>query len=123
MANNDKDNDLEQNHKEVLDYLNSCSKDELVKALFDMFQIEQILKDEKNISKDIIRHYAEGCEHLIKKNESLKVERLKFEETVKVLKNRISIKLKSSLIFRIKMMILNLSSRLWDMSLRKVYNP
>ena len=49
MANNDKDDDLEQNHKDVLDYLNSCSKDELVKALFDMFQIEKILKDEKNI--------------------------------------------------------------------------
>ena len=40
MANDDKDDDIEQNHKEVLHYLNSCSKDELVKALFDMFQIE-----------------------------------------------------------------------------------
>ena len=39
MANDDKDDDLDQNHKEVLDFLNSCSKDELVKSLFDMFQI------------------------------------------------------------------------------------
>ena len=38
MANDDNDDDLEKNHKEVLNYLNSCSKDELVKALFDMFQ-------------------------------------------------------------------------------------
>ena len=45
MANDDKDDDLDQNHKEVLDFLNSYSKDELVKALFDMFQIEKILKD------------------------------------------------------------------------------
>ena len=88
MANDDKDDDLEQNYKKVLDYLNSCSKDELVKALFDMFQIEQILKDEKNILEDRIRHYAEGCEDLLKKNESLKAERLKFEETVKVLKEQ-----------------------------------
>ena len=88
MANDDKNDGLEQNHKEVLDYLNSCSKDKLVKALFDMFQIEQILKDEKNILEDRIRHYAEGCEDLLKKNESLKAERLKFEETVKVLKEQ-----------------------------------
>ena len=47
MANDDKHDNLEQNHKEVLDYLNFCSKDELVKALFDMFQTEQIIKDEK----------------------------------------------------------------------------
>ena len=89
MANDDKDDDLEQNHKEVLDYLNSCFKDKLVKALFDMFQIEQILKDEKNILKDRIRRYAEGCEDLIKKDESLKAERLNFKETVKVLKVQI----------------------------------
>ena len=61
MANDDKDDNLEQNHKEVLDVLNSCSKDELVKALFDMFQIEKILKDEKDILENRIRHYAEGC--------------------------------------------------------------
>ena len=36
MANDDKDDDLKQNHKEVLDFHNSCSKDELVKALFDI---------------------------------------------------------------------------------------
>ena len=88
MANDDKDDDLDQNHKEVLDFLNSCSKDELVKALFDMFQIEKILKDEKNIIESGIRHYAEGCEALIKKNESLKAETVKFEKTVKVLKEQ-----------------------------------
>ena len=49
MANDGKDDDLEQRYKEVRDYLNSCSKEELVKALLDMFQIEQILKDEKII--------------------------------------------------------------------------
>ena len=52
-----------------------------------MFQIEKILKDEKNILEKRIRHYAEGCEDLIKKNESLKTETLKFEETVKVSKS------------------------------------
>ena len=88
IANDDRDDDLEQNHKGVLDYLNSCSKDELVKALFDMFQMKQILKDQKNILEDRIRHYAEGCEDLIKKNESFNAERLKFEETVKVLKEQ-----------------------------------
>ena len=65
MANDDKDDDLDQNLKEVIDFLNSCSKDELVKNLFDMFQIEKILKDEKNILQNRIRHYAEGCENLI----------------------------------------------------------
>ena len=94
MANDDKDDDLEQNHKVVLDYLNSCSKEELFKALFDMFQIEQILKDEKTILEDRIRHYAEGCEDLIKKNESLKAERLNFEETIKVLKEQNSSQMK-----------------------------
>ena len=88
MANDDKNDGLEQNHKEVLDYLNSCSKDEFIKSLFDMFQIEKISKDEKNILEDRICHYAKGCEDLIKKNESLKAERLKFEETVKVLKEQ-----------------------------------
>ena len=88
MANDDKDDNLEQNHKEVLDVLNSCSKDELVKALFDMFQIEKILKDEKDILENRIRHYAEGCEDLIKKNESLKADTIIFEETVKVLKEQ-----------------------------------
>ena len=34
-----------------------------------MFQIEQILKEEKNILGNIIHHYAEGFENLIKKNE------------------------------------------------------
>ena len=29
MANDDKDDDRDQNHKEVLEFLNSCSKDEL----------------------------------------------------------------------------------------------
>ena len=53
-----------------------------------MFQIEQILKDEKNILEDRIRHYCEGCEYLIKKNESLMAEKLKFEDTVKVLKEQ-----------------------------------
>ena len=53
-----------------------------------MFQIEQLLKDGKRILKDGIRHYAKGCEDLIKKNESLMAEKLKFEETVKVLKEQ-----------------------------------
>ena len=88
MANDDKDDDLDQIHKEVLEFLNSCSKDELVKALFDMFQIEKILKDEKDILENRIRHYVEGCEELIKKNESLKAETVKFEKTVKVLKEQ-----------------------------------
>ena len=84
----DKEDDLDQNHKVVLDFFNSCSKDKLVRALFDMFQIEKILKDEKDILENRIRHYAEGCEDLIKKNESLKAETVKFEETVKVLKEQ-----------------------------------
>ena len=88
MANDDKDDDPERNSKEVLDFLKSCSKDEFVKPLFDMFQIEQILKDEKNILEDRIRHYDEGCEDLIKENESLLAEKLKFEENVKVLKEQ-----------------------------------
>ena len=33
-----------------------------------MNQIEQILKDEKNILEDRIRHYAEGCEDQRKMN-------------------------------------------------------
>ena len=53
-----------------------------------MFQIEKILKDEKNILENRIHHYAEGCEDLIKKSESLKAETVKFEETVKVLKEQ-----------------------------------
>ena len=88
MANDDKDDELVQTSKRVLDFLNSCSKDELIKALFDMFQIEQILEDEKNILEDKIRHYAECCEDLIKNNESFVDENLKFEETVKVLKEQ-----------------------------------
>ena len=76
MANDDKDDDLEQNSKEVPDYLNSCSKDALVITLFDMFQIEQMLKDEKNILEDRIRHYAKGCKHLIKINESPMAEKI-----------------------------------------------
>ena len=50
MPNIDIENE-EDNSKEVLDFLNSCFKDELVKALFDMFQNEQILKDKKKILK------------------------------------------------------------------------
>ena len=88
MANDDNDDDLDQNHKEVLNFLNLCSKDELVKALFDMFQIEKILKYEKNILENKIRHYVEGCEDLTKKNESLKAEIVKFEKIVKVLKEQ-----------------------------------
>ena len=83
MANDDKNDDLEQNNKGVIYYLNSCLKDELVKALFDMFQIEQILKDKKNILEDRIHHYAEGCKDLIKKNESLKAEILKLKRLSK----------------------------------------
>ena len=123
MANDGNDDDLDQNHKEVLDFLNSFSKDDLVKAFFDMFQIEKILKDERNILENRIWHYAEGCEDLITKNKSLKAERVKFEETIKVLKEQISARWKGLLIFRLKMIILNLSSRLWNMSLRKIYKP
>ena len=54
MANDGNDDDLDQNHKEVLDFLNSFSKDDLVKAFFDMFQIEKILKDERNILENRI---------------------------------------------------------------------
>ena len=61
MAYSDKEDEQEDKSKEVLDFLNSCSKDKLVKALFHMFQIEQILKDEKKILEDRIRHYVEGC--------------------------------------------------------------
>ena len=107
MANDDKDDDLDQNHKEVLDFLNSCSKDELVKALFDMFQIEKILKDEKNILENRIRHYIVGCEDLKKKNESLKAETLKFEETFKVLKEHNISQMKKLIDLQIKIMILN----------------
>ena len=53
-----------------------------------MFQIEKILKDEKIILKNRIHHYVEGCEDLIKKNESLNAETLTFEETAKVLKEQ-----------------------------------
>ena len=63
----------EDNSKEVLVFLNSCPKDELVKALFDMFPIEPILKDKKKMLEDRIYHYAEG---------------IKFEEFVKVLKEQ-----------------------------------
>ena len=54
MAISDKEDELEENSKEVLDFLDSCSRDELVKGLFVMFKIEQILKDEK-ILEDRIR--------------------------------------------------------------------
>ena len=107
MANDDKDDDLDQNHKEVLDFLNSCSKEELVKALFDMFQIEKILKDEKDILENRIRHYVEGCEELIKKNESLKAETMKFEKTFKVLKEHNISQMKKLIDLQIKIMILN----------------
>ena len=66
MANDDNDDDIDQNHKEERDILNTYSKHELVKALLDMFQIEKILKDEKDILENRIRHYAEGCEELIR---------------------------------------------------------
>ena len=76
MANSDQVNEEEHNSKEILDFLNSFSKDELVKALFNMFQIEQILKGEKKILEDRIRHYAEGCEDLIKKNDTFMAEKI-----------------------------------------------
>ena len=88
MANSDKQDDEDDNSKEVLHFLNSCSKDELVKALFDMFQIEQILKDKKKILEDRICHYARGFEGLTKINDMFTAERIKFEETVKVLKEQ-----------------------------------
>ena len=77
-----------------------------------MFQIEKILKDEKNILENRIRHYAEGCEDLIKKNESLKAETVKFEETVKVLKEQNINQMKRLIDLQNKNDILNLTSRL-----------
>ena len=71
MANDDKENEEEDNSKEVFHFLNSCSKDELVKALFDMFQIEHILIDEKKVLKDRIHHYVEGYEDYESKLERL----------------------------------------------------
>ena len=53
-----------------------------------MFQIEQILKDKKNILEDRIHHYAEGCKDLIKKNESLKAEILKLKRLSKSWTNK-----------------------------------
>ena len=88
MADNDDNDDLDQNHKEVREYLNTCTKDELIITLLNMFQIEKILKDEKNILEDRIRHYAEGCEEIINKNNSLKAEKSNLEKTVKVLKEQ-----------------------------------
>ena len=44
MAHSHKEDDEEDNSKEVLDFLNSCSKDELIKSFSDMFQIEDIIK-------------------------------------------------------------------------------
>ena len=38
MVNSDKEDEEEDNSKEVFDFLNSCSNYELVKTLFDMFQ-------------------------------------------------------------------------------------
>ena len=68
IANDNKADDEEDNSKEVLVFLNSCSKDKSVKAFFDMFQIEQILKDEKKDLANRKCHYVESCEELIKKN-------------------------------------------------------
>ena len=59
-----------------------------IKALLHMFQIEKILKDEKDYLENKIRHYAEGYEELKKKIESLKAETVKFKKTVKVLKEQ-----------------------------------
>ena len=90
IANSDKEDDEEDNFLEVLDFLNSYSNDELFKALFDMFQIEQILNDEKKILEDRIRHYAKGCEDLIKKNDTFMAERIKCKETIKLKEQNIS---------------------------------
>ena len=50
-----------------------------------MFRIEQILKHKK-ILEDRMSHDAKGCEDLIKKSNTFMAERIKLEETVKVLK-------------------------------------
>ena len=47
MANSDKEDDEEDNSKKVLDFLKCCSKDDLIKTLFDMFQIEKIIKTKR----------------------------------------------------------------------------
>ena len=52
-----------------------------------MFQIDQILKDVIKELQNIIRYYAKGCEDLTKKNDTLKAEKLKFGETIMVLKD------------------------------------
>ena len=88
MANSDKEDELEENSKELLDFINSCSKDELVRVIFDMLQIKQILKDEKKILEDRIRHYVVGCEDLIKIYDLFMTERIKFEKIFKVPKEQ-----------------------------------
>ena len=88
MANNDDNDDIDQNHEEVRVFLNTCTKDELITTLLNMFQMEKILKDEKDILENRVRHYAEGCEQILTKNESQRVEKIKLEKTVKVLKQQ-----------------------------------
>ena len=61
MTNCDEADEKEDNWKKVFNFLNSYSKNKLVKALFDVFQIENILNYEKKIFKDKIRHYVNGC--------------------------------------------------------------
>ena len=61
MTNCDEADEKEDNWKKVFNFLNSYSKNKLVKALFDVFQIEKILNYEKKIFKDKIRHYVKGC--------------------------------------------------------------
>ena len=41
MANDSKEDAIVVNSKEILSFLSSCSKDESVTALFDIFQIIQ----------------------------------------------------------------------------------
>ena len=66
LMGNDGKKDNEKDNFKVLDVLNSCYKDELEKSLFDMFQIDQILKDEIKELENRIRYYAEVCEDLTK---------------------------------------------------------
>ena len=84
------------------------------------FKIEQILKDEKKILKDKTHHYAEGYEDLIKKNDTFKAERMKFEKTVMVLKERNISQMKQLIELQKKNYDSKVELKTLNMSLRKI---
>ena len=45
------------------------------------------IKEEKKGLQNKIRNYAEGCKDLMKKNNAFKAEKLKYEDTIMVLKD------------------------------------